>query len=77
MILYVLILQVAKVFLLLLNKMSESYDLTKIHVIGHSLGAQVAARLGEKLKAKNITLSRITGLDPAGKKSFECLRRLF
>ncbi|CAG9810372.1 unnamed protein product [Chironomus riparius] len=57
---------VAKVFLLLLNKMSESYDLTKIHVIGHSLGAQVAARLGEKLKAMNITLSRITGLDPAG-----------
>jgi len=51
--------------------MSPSYNLTKIHVIGHSLGAQVASSLGDKLKSKNITLSRITGLDPAGKEGFE------
>ena len=56
--------------------MSPSYNLTKIHVIGHSLGAQVAASLGDKLKSKNITLSRITGLDPAGKEGFATYEEL-
>jgi pimeloyl-ACP methyl ester carboxylesterase len=51
--------------------MSPSYNLTKIHVVGHSLGAQVAASIGNKLKETNITLTRITGLDPAGMKVFD------
>ena len=37
--------------------------LSDIHPVGFSLGAQVAGHLGYKLKG---TLSRITGLDPAG-----------
>ncbi len=37
--------------------------LSDIHPVGFSLGAQVAGHLGYKLQG---TLSRITGLDPAG-----------
>ncbi|XP_043801526.1 lipase member H-like [Apis laboriosa] len=35
----------------------------KIHLIGHSLGAQLAARIGRKT---NFKIPRITALDPAG-----------
>ncbi|XP_034176484.2 pancreatic triacylglycerol lipase-like [Osmia lignaria lignaria] len=38
-------------------------DGKKIHIIGHSLGAQVAGYIGRNV---NESLSRITGLDPAG-----------
>lgn len=35
----------------------------KIHIIGHSLGAELAGSIGRQMKVK---ISRITGLDPAG-----------
>ncbi|XP_076646271.1 phospholipase A1 isoform X2 [Halictus rubicundus] len=37
-------------------------DLSRLHVIGHSLGAHVAAYVARSL---NFTLNRLTGLDPA------------
>jgi len=36
------------------------------HVIGHSLGGQIAGYAGEHLRMMNQPLARITGLDPAG-----------
>ncbi|XP_076664504.1 phospholipase A1 isoform X2 [Andrena cerasifolii] len=45
-----------------LEKLGEAIDLNTLHVIGHSLGAHIAGHIGRYM---NITLSRITGLDPA------------
>ncbi|XP_031776478.1 uncharacterized protein LOC100873034 isoform X1 [Apis florea] len=41
----------------------KGVDPEKIHIIGHSLGAQLAAKIGRKTKFK---IPRITALDPAG-----------
>ncbi|XP_029044589.2 lipase member H-like isoform X1 [Osmia bicornis bicornis] len=45
-----------------LEKLSRVIDLNTLHVIGHSLGAHVAGQIGRSM---NVTLTRITGLDPA------------
>ncbi|XP_017793226.1 PREDICTED: phospholipase A1 1-like isoform X1 [Habropoda laboriosa] len=45
-----------------LEKLVEVINLNTLHVIGHSLGAHVAGHIG---RYTNVTLSRITGLDPA------------
>ncbi|XP_033111033.1 uncharacterized protein LOC117112092 [Anneissia japonica] len=48
-------------FIQFLNK-EASYSNSKIHIIGHSLGAHTAGYAG----AMNSGIARITGLDPAG-----------
>ncbi|KAL7011642.1 hypothetical protein ACKWTF_014363 [Chironomus riparius] len=59
--------RLALTFLNYLYKIKETgYDLTRIHFVGHSLGAHVLGGIGEMLKADNIFIPRITGLDPAG-----------
>jgi hypothetical protein len=45
---------------------AAGYDLNKFHFIGHSLGAHLLGRMGQQfITDQNITLRRITGLDPA------------
>ncbi|KAG9436982.1 phospholipase A1 magnifin [Apis mellifera carnica] len=44
-----------------LSELHKVIDLNKLHVIGHSLGAHIAAHIGRSMKI----LNRITGLDPA------------
>lgn len=44
----------------------EGVGYQNIHLIGHSLGAHVAAMGADKLKSKGVKVRRITGLDPAG-----------
>lgn len=39
------------------------YDLDKVHLIGHSLGAQISGVAGGRVEGR---VGRITGLDPAG-----------
>lgn len=40
---------------------------SRIHIIGHSLGGQVSGYVGREVKAKtNLTIKRISALDPAG-----------
>lgn len=38
-----------------------------LHLIGHSLGAHMSGYIAKEMKLeKNLTVNRITGLDPAG-----------
>jgi hypothetical protein len=47
----------------MVGRSETSFSLNDIHIVGFSLGAQVAGKAGETL---NSQLGRITGLDPAG-----------
>ncbi|KAH0954067.1 hypothetical protein HN011_009505 [Eciton burchellii] len=47
-----------------LDEMVKSgFDSEKLHVVGHSMGGQIAGNIGRKVSFK---IPRITGLDPAG-----------
>ncbi|RLU19237.1 hypothetical protein DMN91_007794 [Ooceraea biroi] len=47
-----------------LNEMVNSgFNPEKLHIVGHSMGGQVAGYIGRKV---SFQISRITGLDPAG-----------
>ncbi|XP_033322650.2 phospholipase A1 [Megalopta genalis] len=45
-----------------MEKLADVIDLNTLHVIGHSLGAHIASHIS---KFMNVTLNRLTGLDPA------------
>ncbi|EDW27752.1 GL19877 [Drosophila persimilis] len=50
-----------------LLKLDRSYVSRKVHLVGHSLGAQIAGSAGRNFKklSGGATLARVTGLDPA------------
>ncbi|KAL9918376.1 inactive pancreatic lipase-related protein 1 isoform 2-T17 [Glossina fuscipes fuscipes] len=43
----------------------QGYPVQRMHLIGFSLGAEVAGFIGKQLQERGINLKRITGLDPA------------
>ncbi|KAH9631222.1 hypothetical protein HF086_005993 [Spodoptera exigua] len=51
---------------ILLNLSAAGLDLNKMHLVGHSLGAQIVGMAGNKMAKKGVQLPWITGLDPAG-----------
>ncbi|XP_034665973.1 phospholipase A1-like [Drosophila subobscura] len=50
-----------------LLKLNRNYVIDNVHLIGHSLGAQIAGSAGRHFRqlSGGATLSRVTGLDPA------------
>jgi hypothetical protein len=45
---------------------AKGLDPTKLHLLGHSLGAQISGYAAREFKkTKNVTISRITAMDPA------------
>ncbi|KAJ9581090.1 hypothetical protein L9F63_023734, partial [Diploptera punctata] len=51
---------------ILVSMITQGVNPADIHVIGFSLGAQIAGFIGETLKENGFRLGKITGLDPAG-----------
>lgn len=51
---------------ILIQFAQNGVDLRQASIAGHSMGAQIAGRVGAGLKANNLTLGYIYGLDPAG-----------
>lgn len=52
----------------ILNLVDEGLDIDKLHIVGHSLGSQMAGIIGRnviKKSAGEIKIARISGLDPA------------
>lgn len=53
-------------FLLKALNQTNNLQISNVHLIGFSLGAHVSGFAGTELKNSDLTVHRITGLDPAG-----------
>ncbi|KAF6210801.1 hypothetical protein GE061_013912 [Apolygus lucorum] len=46
---------------------TKGWNGSQIHLVGHSLGGHISGIAGKYVKAKNVSLGRITALDPVGR----------
>lgn len=45
----------------------EGYNMDKVYLIGHGVGAHICGAIGREFSSeKHLRLNRITGLDPVG-----------
>lgn len=50
----------------LINMVKNGFDIKKLHIVAHSLGAQLSSMTSRSLKKKsNLIIKRISALDPA------------
>ncbi|XP_052754742.1 phospholipase A1 VesT1.02-like isoform X2 [Galleria mellonella] len=49
----------------LVNMAHAGFNMTQVHLLGHSLGAHVMGFAGKRAREQGYVVSRITGLDPA------------
>ena len=61
----------------MLNRDETSFGASDFHIVGFSLGAQVAGKAGAVLNGLGKNLARITGLDPAGLYKKEPISNIF
>ena len=61
----------------MLNRDETSFSASDFHIVGFSLGAQVAGKAGAVLNGLGKNLARITGLDPAGLYKKEPISNIF
>lgn len=63
--------QIAEAFAVYLVDFFKIYDVKKFHIVGHSLGGQMVAKIGRHLKKLTdgrVTIPALYALDPAGMK---------
>ncbi|XP_059049577.1 phospholipase A1 VesT1.02-like [Achroia grisella] len=49
----------------LVNLANAGFNMTQVHLLGHSLGAHIMGFAGKRAREQGYVVSRITGLDPA------------
>ena len=54
----------------MLERSETTFSSSDFHIVGFSLGAQVAGKAGAVINGLGKSLARITGLDPAGIRYF-------
>jgi len=46
----------------------DGYNASKLHIVGHSLGGQIAGAVGLRLADYGVTEHMVTGVDAAGER---------